>query len=92
MEGNANALGVKGFYGALWESIISLDTLYKHLLQAEQNLKNEDESFLKSGITMAIQKVNKYFNKFKAESPYYFAAVILYPSLKRAWFADKWRK
>ena len=92
MEGDANASGVEGSYGALWESIISLDTLHKHLLRAEQKLKNEDDSFLKSGITMTIQKVNKYFDKFKTESPYYFAAVILHPSLKRAWFADKWRK
>ena len=38
---------------------------------------------------MALQKINKYFDKMKAESPYYFAAVILHPSLKRAYFRDK---
>ena len=41
---------------------------------------------------MAIKKINKYFNKMKAESPYYFAAVILYPSLKRAYFCNKWKR
>jgi len=40
---------------------------------------------------MALQKLNKYFNKMKAESPYYFIAVIFYPSLKRAYFRNKWK-
>ena len=40
---------------------------------------------------MAIKKINKYFNKMKAESPYYFTTVILYPSLKRAYFYNKWK-
>jgi len=38
---------------------------------------------------MAIQKINKYFNKIKDKSPYYFTTVILYPLLKRAYFHDK---
>jgi hypothetical protein len=41
---------------------------------------------------MAIQKINKYFNKIKAESPYYFVIVIFYLSLKRAYFRDKWKQ
>ena len=41
---------------------------------------------------MAIKKINKYFNKMKAESPHYFAAVILYLSLKRAYLRDKWKQ
>ena len=41
---------------------------------------------------MAIEKINKYFDKMKDESPYYFIAVILHPSLKRAYFRNKWRR
>ena len=41
---------------------------------------------------MAIKKINKYFNKMKAESPYYFTTVSLYPSLKRAYFCNKWKQ
>ena len=41
---------------------------------------------------MAIKKINKYFNKMKAESPYYFTAVILYLSLKCAYFCNKWKQ
>ena len=40
---------------------------------------------------MALQKLNKYFNKIKLKSPYYFIAAILYPSLKRAYFRNKWK-
>ncbi len=41
---------------------------------------------------MALQKINKYFNKIKAKSPYYFTTVILHPSLKRAYFCNKWKQ
>ena len=41
---------------------------------------------------MAIQKINKYFDKIKDESPYYFATVIFYPLLKRAYFRNKWKR
>ena len=40
---------------------------------------------------MAIKKINKYFDKIKAESPYYFIIVILYLSFKRAYFRNKWK-
>jgi len=40
---------------------------------------------------MALEKLNKYFNKIKLKSPYYFIAVILHPSLKRAYFYNKWK-
>ena len=40
---------------------------------------------------MAIKKINKYFDKMKAESPYYFIIIILYPSFKRAYFLNKWK-
>ena len=90
MEGDANTQGVEGSYGALWESITAIELLHQILQRTQQRLKNEDNSFLKSGVNMAIQKVNKYFDKMMDESPYYFTAVILHPSLKRAYFRDKW--
>ena len=45
--------------------------------------------FLKLGVNIAIKKINKYFNKIKAKSPYYFTAVILYLSLKHTYFHNK---
>ena len=92
MEGDANSPGVEGSYGALWESITNIELLHQILQRTQQSLKNESDSFLKSGVNMALQKINKYFDKMKDESPYYFAAVILYPSLKRAYFRDKWKR
>ena len=66
-----------------------MELLRQILIRTQQNLKNADDSFLKSGVNMALQKLDKYFDKMKAESPYYFIAVILHPSLKRAYFRDK---
>ena len=82
MEGDANTPGVEGSYGTLWESITTIELLHQILHRTQQNLKNENNFFLKSGINIAIQKINKYFDKMKDESPYYFTAVILHPLLK----------
>ena len=41
---------------------------------------------------MALEKLNKYFNKIKLKSPHYFISVILHPSLKRAYFRDKQKR
>jgi hypothetical protein len=71
---------------------MNIKLLYQILQRTQQNFKNKDDSFLKLGVNMALQKINKYFDKMKAESPYYFAIVILYPSLKRAYFRDKWKR
>jgi len=84
MEGDANSPGVEGSYGALWESITNIELLHQILQRTQQSLKNEYNSFLKSGVNMTIQKINKYFDKMKAESPHYFATVILHPFLKHA--------
>ena len=92
IEGNANSYGVKGLYRALQELIINIELLYQVLIQTQQNLRNVDNCFLKSSVNIALQKLNKYFNKIKAKSPYYFIAVILYPSLKRAYFYNKWKQ
>ncbi len=41
---------------------------------------------------MALQKLDKYFNKIKAKNPYYFIMVIFHPSLKHAYFRNKWKR
>ena len=38
---------------------------------------------------MAIKKINKYFNKIKTQSIYYFIIIIPYLSLKCAYFHNK---
>ena len=92
MEGDANNPGLEASYGALWESITNMELLYQVLVRTQQSLKNENDSFIKSGVNMALQKPNKYFDKMRLESPHYFIAVILHPSLKRAYFRDKWKR
>jgi len=91
IKGDTNSYGIKGLYRALWELIINIELLCQILIQTQQNLKNVDDFFLKSSINMALQKLNKYFNKIKAKSLYYFIVVILYPSLKRVYFYNKWK-
>ena len=82
---------IKGSYGALQELITTIELLYQGLQQTKQELSNKADLFLKLGVNMAIQKINKYFNKIKEKSPFYFAMVILYLLLKRSYFRNKWR-
>ena len=89
IKSNTNNLRLKGSYKALQESIINIELLRQILIQTQQSLKNKNNSFIKSGINIALQKLNKYFDKIKLKSPHYFILVILYPSLKRAYFYNK---
>jgi hypothetical protein len=91
LEGNPDEEELEGTYGALWETITSMEFLHQKLQAAKISVQGEDDSYFKSGVEMAIQKVNKYFDIMREDSPYYFAAVILHPELKKAYFQDKWR-
>ncbi|KAK5157209.1 hypothetical protein LTR16_012490, partial [Cryomyces antarcticus] len=41
---------------------------------------------------MGKQKLDQYWDKMTTETPFYIAATILNPSLKLAYFEDKWRR
>ncbi|KAK5275827.1 hypothetical protein LTR16_012083, partial [Cryomyces antarcticus] len=41
---------------------------------------------------MGKQKLDQYWDKMTTETPFYFTATVLHPSLKQAYFQDKWRK
>lgn len=45
MEGDANTPGVEGSYGALWESITTMELLHQGLQRTKQELSNEADSF-----------------------------------------------
>lgn len=79
-------------YGSLWAVFPSLNILSVSLQEAIDDVKAEPESYYKSGVIMGKQKLDKYWDRMTTESPFYFAATILHPSLKLAYFKDKWRK
>lgn len=88
LEGNP---GVSEF-GSLWAIFPALNMLSEQLDLAINNTKDEPESYFKSGILMGKQKLDQYWDKVTTETPFYFAATVLHPSLKQAYFQDKWRK
>lgn len=95
LQGNASYQdGDKGAYGALWQVFTSMTKMTDHLERMEQQFKDRgipEDSYLREGIKMGIQKMAEYWDKLSTETPYYTAATILHPSLKFAWFEDKWR-
>jgi hypothetical protein len=69
-----------------------LQGLFDHLKDQEQQVKDEENSHLKSGILMGLSKLDTYFGKLLDETPYYVVATALQPSLGIGWFKYKWRQ
>lgn len=79
-------------YGSLWAAFPALNVLSDVLDDAITKTKEAEDSYFKSGILMGKQKLDQYWDKMTQETPIYFAATILNPTLKEAYFKDKWRK
>ena len=39
-----------------------------------------------------MAKLDEYWDILMRETPFYYAAVVLHPNKKLAWFRDKWRR
>jgi hypothetical protein len=88
LESNPGTTG----YGSLWAVFPALDILSDILDETITSTKDNDDSYFKSGLLMGKQKLDQYWDKMSQETPFYFAATILHPSLREGWFKDKWRK
>ena len=93
LQGNSEDEGFEGARGSLWEIFTWMDLLSTKLDKAiERSASDLEDSHFKSAVLCGKQKINEYWDRMSLETPYYFAATILHPKLKLAWFKDHWRK
>jgi hypothetical protein len=92
MEGNALQAGLEGSHGALWETLESLDVLFRHLQEAGRfadanpNLVSE---YYATGIDAARIKLEQYYGLTDA-TPAYRCATALHPANKWSYFETEW--
>jgi hypothetical protein len=102
MEGIANKLGSEGAHGAIWESLKSMDFMFKHLKQeadaivadADDAAANEGPpkylSHYSSGVDAGYLKLTEYYSLID-RTPLYRAAMVLHPRWKFDYFEENWK-
>ncbi|KAF6514239.1 hypothetical protein HZS61_006495 [Fusarium oxysporum f. sp. conglutinans] len=92
MEGRANKAGLEGSHGSLYETIESLDVLFKELQEAGKFADNHPEvvsTYYSYAIDTARVKLEEYFGLTDA-TPAYRCAVALHPANKFTYFELEW--
>lgn len=92
MEGRANKAGLEGSHGSLYETIESLDVLFKELQEAGKFADNHPQvvsTYYSYAIDAARIKLEEYFGLTDA-TPAYRCAVALHPANKVAYFELEW--
>ncbi|EMT74554.1 hypothetical protein FOC4_g10000130 [Fusarium odoratissimum] len=92
IEGQANKAGLKGSHGSLYETIKSLDVLFKELQEAGKFADNHPEvvsTYYSYAIDAARIKLKEYFGLTDA-MPTYRCAVALHPANKFTYFELEW--
>jgi hypothetical protein len=92
MEGRANKAGLEGSHGSLYETLESLDVLFKKLQQAGKFADDHPEEvseYYSCAIDAARLKLEEYFGLTDA-TPAYRCAVALHPANKFTYFELEW--
>jgi hypothetical protein len=93
MEGRAAQAGFEGSHGALWETLESLDVLFKKLQDAGSYCDThptEVSLYYSSAIDAARLKLEEYYG-LTDSTPAYRCAVALHPANKFHYFELEWR-
>ncbi|OAQ60845.1 transposase-like protein [Purpureocillium lilacinum] len=92
MEGRGNKAGLEGSHGSLYETIESLDVLFKKLQEAGKFADDHPDvvsTYYSHAIDAARVKLEEYFGLTDA-TPAYRCAVALHPANKFAYFELEW--
>ncbi|KAJ6438013.1 ATP-dependent DNA helicase pfh1 [Purpureocillium lavendulum] len=92
MEGRANKAGLEGSHGSLYETIESLDVLFRKLQEVGKFADDHPDvvsTYYSHAIDAARVKLEEYFGLTDA-TPAYRCAVALHPANKFAYFELEW--
>lgn len=92
MEGRANRAGLEGAHGSLYETLESLDILFKKLQEAGRFADDHPEEvseYYSCAIDTARTKLEEYYALTDA-TPAYRCAVALHPANKFTYFELEW--
>ena len=92
IEGNADKNGLEGSYGAIWETIKSMNIMFGKLKKAADKINYDPDNYSAhycAGIDAAYCKLIKYFD-LTDKTPTYRAAMVLHPAYKMDYFEQVW--
>lgn len=98
MEGKARDPGLEGTHGAIWESLKSMDFMFKHFkatvdgMEAEMaagRLSREEWHYYSTKIDAGYLKLKHYYQEFD-NSYIYRLAIFLHPCYRLDYFEEQW--
>lgn len=89
MKGNANRHGKEGGYGAIWETLKTMDYMFITFNNAAALCCDEAESYFKRGIDRSWVKLKEYY-KLTDTTPVYRAALALHPTYGYDYLKEHW--
>jgi hypothetical protein len=83
--------GQERSYGNIWNVILAIERLFGKLEELKQQISDfPDAEYLRIGVNLAWEKLNKCY-RLLDETPIYYTALALYSAYRWSWFEDMWQ-
>ncbi|KAK6854901.1 hypothetical protein PG995_009089 [Apiospora arundinis] len=79
----------EGKFGAVWEVLLTMEWLLKHLEEAKLQHKRDEEPYLRIGCKLGWMKLDQYYSHTE-DSPAYLAALVLHPAFRWSTVESQW--
>ncbi|KAK2926510.1 HAT, C-terminal dimerization domain [Fusarium oxysporum f. sp. vasinfectum] len=79
----------EGKFGAIWEVLLTMEWLLKHLEEAKLQHERDEEPYLRIGCNLGWMKLDQYYT-LTEDSPAYLAALVLHPAFRWSTVESQW--
>ncbi|KAJ3453314.1 hypothetical protein MRS44_017561 [Fusarium solani] len=79
----------EGKFGAIWEVLLTMEWLLKHLEEAKVRHERDEEPYLRIGCNLGWMKLDQYYT-LTEDSPAYLAALVLHPAFRWSTVESQW--
>ncbi|KAL6402752.1 hypothetical protein AUP68_14088 [Ilyonectria robusta] len=79
----------EGKFGAIWEVLLTMEWLLKHLEEAKVQHERDEEPYLRIGCNLGWMKLDQYYT-LTEDSPAYLAALVLHPAFRWSTVESQW--
>lgn len=79
----------EGRFGAVWEVLLTMEWLLKHLEESKLQHERDEEPYLRIGCSLGWMKLDQYYT-LTEDSPAYLAALVLHPAFRWSTVESQW--
>ena len=80
-----------GKFGAIWEVLLTMEWLLKHLEESKTQHEHDEEPHLRVGCKLGWMKLDEYYARTD-DSPVYLAALVLHPAFRWSTVESQWEE